>query len=247
MRKNMRGLGTIINTVGIILAGIIGSFLGNTFKPKLQDSLTKACGISVMFMGIAGAAEVMMTVENGALSSGKSMLIVLSLTIGMLIGELIGIEDGLERFGEWLKRKTRSTGDSTFVNAFMTASLTVSIGAMAIVGAMTDALTGDWSILAVKTVLDFIMVMVLTASMGKGAAFSAIPVLVIEGGFTLLARLLDPIMTETALAYLSLTGSILIFCIGINLVWGKMIRTANMLPSLVLSVVAAFIPWSVLH
>ncbi len=83
--------------------------------------------------------------------------------------------------------------------------------------------------------------------MGRGAAFSAIPVLVIEGGFTLLARLLDPIMTETALAYLSLTGSILIFCIGINLVWGKMIRTANLLPSLVLSVAAAFIPWSVLH
>ena len=243
---DMRGIGTIINTVGIIIAGIIGSFIGNAFKPRIQEALTKACGVSVLFMGIAGACEVMLTVENGVLSSGKSMLIVLSLTIGTLRGEFLGIEEGLERFGEWLKKKARSD-DSGFVNAFMTASLTVSIGAMAIVGAMTDALTGDWSVLAVKTVLDFITVMVLSASMGKGAAFSAIPVLVIQGAFTLLAGLISPIMTDTALAYLSLTGSILVFCIGINLVWGRMIRTANMLPALVLSVAAAFIPWPMLH
>lgn len=243
----MRGLGTIINTVGIIVAGIIGMIIGNVIKPKLQESLTKACGISVIFLGITGAVEGMVKVEGGALSSGKSMLVVLCLTVGTLIGELIGIEEGFERFGEWLKKKSGSSGDKEFVNAFMTASMTVSIGAMAIVGAMQDALLGDWSLLAVKTVLDFVVVIVLTSTMGKGAMFSAIPVFVIQGVFTLLASLLSPVMTETAVSYLSLVGSILIFCIGVNLVWGKTIRVANMLPALVLAVVAAFIPWSILQ
>ena len=87
----------------------------------------------------------------------------------------------------------------------------------------------------------------LTSSMGKGAVFSAIPVFVIEGGFTLLAKLIAPVMTENATANLSLIGSILIFCIGVNLVWGKKVRAANMLPALVLAVIAAFIPWSILQ
>ena len=243
----MIGLGTIINVAGIVAAGIIGHFFGRFFKPAQQEALTKCCGISVIFIAIAGAMEVMLNVENGVISSGKSMLVVLCLTIGTLIGEFVGIEDGFERFGEWLKRKTGNSSDGRFVEAFMTASLTVSIGAMAIVGAIQDGLLGDYTTLAVKTVLDFIVIIMLTSSMGKGAVFSAIPVFVIEGGFTLLSKLIAPVMTETATAYLSLIGSILIFCIGVNLVWGKKIRAANMLPALVLGVAAAFIPWSILH
>jgi uncharacterized membrane protein YqgA involved in biofilm formation len=103
---------------------------------------------------------------------------------------------------------------------------------------------GDYSTLAVKAVLDFIIIAVMTSSLGKGSAFSAIPVLVFEGAMTLLARLVSPIMTDLAVAYLSLIGSILIFCVGINLVWGKTIRVANMLPSLLLAVIAAYLPVS---
>ena len=243
----MIGLGTIINVAGIVAAGIIGHFFGRFVKPAQQEALTKCCGLSVMFIAIAGAMQVMLKVENGVISTGRSMLIVLCLTIGTFIGEVIGIEDGFERFGEWLKRKTGNSGDGKFVNAFMTASLTVSIGAMAIVGAIQDGLLGDYTTLAVKTVLDFIIVVILTSSMGKGAVFSAIPVFVIEGGFTLLSKLIAPLMTDAATACLSLIGSILIFCIGINLVWGKTIKAANMLPALVLAVAAAFIPWSILQ
>ena len=131
----------------------------------------------------------MLKIEGTKISSGRSMLVVLCLVIGTIIGELIGIEKGFEHFGEWLKKKTGNSGDTYFVTAFVTASLTVSIGAMAIVGAIQDGLTNDYSTLAVKSVLDFIIVAVMTSSMGKGAAFSAIPVFVFEGCITLLAIL----------------------------------------------------------
>jgi uncharacterized membrane protein YqgA involved in biofilm formation len=240
----MIGLGTIINTIAIVIGGIIGHFTGKLFKPEQQSSLNKACGISVMFIAIAGAMQGMVQIDDGALVSCKSMLVVLCLAIGTIVGELIGIEDGFEKFGEWLKKKTGNSGDKQFVNAFVTASLTVCIGAMAIVGAIQDGILGDYSTLAVKSVLDFIIIAVMTSSLGKGCAFSAIPVLAFEGSITLLAKLVSPIMTDMAISYISLIGSILIFCVGVNLVWGKIIRVANMLPAVILAVIAAYIPWS---
>ena len=239
----MIGLGTVINSVSIVAGGITGHFTGKLFRQEQQESVNKACGVSVLFIAIAGAMEGMLQIDGSAISSGKSMLVVLCLALGTMIGELIGIENGFEQFGEWLKRKTGNSGDAGFVNAFVTASLTVSIGAMAIVGAIQDGLLGDYSTLAVKSVLDFIIVAVMTSSMGKGAAFSAIPVFVFEGCITLLAKLVSPVMTKTALTYLSLIGSVLIFCIGINLVWGKKVKVANMLPAVLLAIGAAYLPW----
>ena len=239
----MIGLGTIINSAAIVAGGVIGQFAGKLFRQEQQEALTKACGISVLFIAIAGAMQGMLSIDGGEILSGKSMLIVLCLALGTVIGEMIGIEDGFERFGEWLKMKTGNSGDKQFVNAFVTASLTVCIGAMAIVGAIQDGISGDYSTLAVKAVLDFIIVAVMTSSLGKGSGFSAIPVLLFEGTITLLARLVAPVMTQTAVAYLSLVGSVLIFCVGVNLVWGKMIRVANMLPAVVFAVLAAYLPW----
>ena len=167
----MIGLGTIINSVSIVAGGIIGLFPGKLFKPQPRESLNKACGISVLFIAIAGAMEGMLKINGSEISSGKSMLVVLCLALGTIVGELIGIEKGFEHFGEWLKRKTGNSGDIGFVNAFVTTSLTVSIGAMAIVGAIQDGLLGDYSTLAVKSVLDFIIVAVMTSSMGKGSIF----------------------------------------------------------------------------
>lgn len=240
----MIGLGTIINVVAIVAGGLTGHFTGKLFREEQQESLTKACGISVLFIAISGAMQGMLEIDGGRLVSGKSMLVVLCLAIGTVFGELLGIENGFERFGEWLKEKTGNSGDKQFVNAFVTASLTVCIGAMAIVGAIQDGIMGDYSTLAVKSVLDFIIIAVMTSSLGKGSAFSAIPILIFEGSITLLARLIAPFMTDLAVAYLSLVGSVLIFCVGVNLVWGKKIRVANMLPAVLLAVLAAYLPWS---
>ena len=239
----MIGLGTIINSISIVAGGFIGHFTGKLFKERQQESLNRACGICVIFIAIAGAMEGMLKIENEKIISGKSMLVVLCIAIGTVIGELLDIEGKFEQFGEWLKNKTGNSGDSEFVNAFVTASLTVSIGAMAIVGAVQDGLLGDYSTLAVKSVLDFLIIAVMTSSMGKGCAFSAIPVFVFEGCITLMARLVSPVMTKTAVLYLSLIGSVLIFCIGVNLVWGKKINVANMLPSVIFAILAAYLPW----
>lgn len=237
----MFGLGTIINTAAIILGGFSGHLFGKALKERHQTSLTSACGVSVLFIGIAGAMQGMLSIQEGVISSGQTMLVTICLAIGTLIGEIVNIEDAFERFGEWLKIKSGNAKDKDFVNAFVTASLTVCIGAMAIVGAIQDGIFGDWSLLATKAVLDFIIIMVMTCSLGKGCAFSAIPVFLFEGTITAFATFLKPLMTDLAMDYLSLIGSILIFCVGLNLVWGKKIRVANMLPSVVLAVVAAFI------
>ena len=240
----MIGLGTILNSAAIVAGGLVGHLTGKLFRQEQQDALTKACGISVVFIAIAGAMQGMLRVDGASLLSGRSMLVVLCLALGTVIGELIGIERGFERFGAWLKVKTGNSGDRQFVDAFVTASLTVCIGAMAIVGAIQDGITGDFSTLAVKAVLDFIIVAVMTSSLGKGCAFSAIPVLVFEGAVTLLARLVSPVMTDAAVANLSLVGAVLIFCVGVNLVWDKRIRVANMLPAVLLAVGAAYLPWA---
>lgn len=237
----MVGLGTIINTLAIILGGLGGLLFGRFLKESVQDALCKACGVSTLFLGIAGALEGMLTVEGTGVVSGGTMLVIGCIALGSLIGALLNLEDGMERFGQWLKIKTGNARDTRFVDAFVTASLTVCIGAMAIVGSIQDGIKGDYSILAAKAVLDFIIVMVMTCSMGKGCIFSAIPVAIFQGSITALAGLIKPLMTDAALSNLSMIGSILIFCVGVNLVWGKKIQVSNMLPAVVLAVAAAFL------
>ena len=238
----MYGLGTIINTAAIVAGGAGGALFGRFLKEKVQDTLTKCCGISTLFIAVTGALEQMLSVENGAIVSHGAMLVIGCLTIGAVIGEMLDLEGAFERFGEWLKQKTGNAKDKRFVDAFVTASLTVCIGAMAIVGSIKDGITGDYSILATKSVLDFIIIMVMSCSMGRGAVFSAIPVAILQGSITALAGLLRPVMTAAALANLSMVGSVLIFCVGVNLVWGKKVRVANLLPAIVVAVIAAFLP-----
>ena len=239
----MYGLGTIINTAAIVAGGAGGALFGRFLKENVQDTLTKVCGVSTLFIAITGALEQMLTVENGAIVCHGAMLVIGCLTIGAVIGELLNLEGAFERFGEWLKLKTGNARDKRFVDAFVTASLTVCIGAMAIVGSIEDGISGDYSILATKAVLDFIIIMVMSCSMGRGAIFSAIPVAILQGSITVLAGLLRPVMTVGALANLSMVGNVLIFCVGINLVWGKKVRVANLLPAIVIAVIAAFLPF----
>lgn len=238
----MAGLGTIINTAAIIAGGLAGLLFGKFFPREYQDSLSTACGVSVLFIGIAGAMEGMLSVEGAAVASGRGMLVTICLAAGALIGEAAGIEARFEGFGQWLKVKTGNARDKRFVDGFVTASLTVCIGAMAIVGAIEDGIFGDCSILATKAVLDFVIILVMTCSMGKGCMFSAIPVAALQGGVTALARFIKPLMTDAALVNLSMTGSVLIFCVGLNLVFGKKVRVANLLPAVILAAAAAFLP-----
>lgn len=203
----------------------------------------KATGLCVIFLGIGGAIEKMMTVTETGLTSGGTMMIIGSFAIGSLIGEIWNIEKHLEHFGEWLKKKTKNDRDTKFVDGFVNTSLTVCIGAMAVVGAIQDGIAGDYSILAAKAVLDMIIVIIMTTSMGKGCIFSVIPVALFQGCITILSRFIEPWMTEQALTNLSLTGSMLIFCVGVNLIWEKKFKVANMLPTIVIAVIWALLPF----
>ena len=229
----MPGTGTIINVLAIIAGGFAGVRAGRLVSQKIRESLILCCGVCTLFIGISGALEKMLTVTPEGLSAQGSMMMILTLCAGTLIGELLKLDERLEQFGEWLKLRTGNAKDPQFVGAFVTASLTVCIGAMAIVGSIRDAIELDPSILIAKAILDFIIVLIMSASLGRGAAFSAIPVGILQGGVTVIARFLSPVMTEKALSNLSLTGSVIIFCVGLNLVFDRRIRVANMLPALI--------------
>lgn len=237
----MIGLGTILNVVAILVGGIIGLVFSRAISPRYQETLMQAIGVCVIFVGIGGAVEGMMTVTADRLQSGGTMMIVISYAVGSLVGEWINLEQRIEQFGSWLKVKTGNAKEKRFVDAFVTASLTVSIGAMAIVGSIQDGLSGDYSTLALKAILDMVIICVMSASMGRGCLFSALPVGILQGTVTLLARAIQPIMTDAALTNLSLTGSILIFCVGVNLLWEKKLKVANMLPAIVVAVLCAFV------
>lgn len=237
----MAGLGTIINVAAIIVGGLIGLFFSKAISARFQETLMQANGVCVLFVGISGAIQEMMTVTSDGLTSGGTMMIVVSFAVGSLIGEWIDLEHRMEQFGNWLKVRTGNGREKMFVDGFVTASLTVCIGAMAVVGAIQDGISGDYSTLLLKAVLDMLIICVMTASMGKGCIFAAIPVGIFQGLITLLARLIQPVMTDRALSNLSLTGSMLIFCVGINLLWEKKLKVANMLPAILIAVICAFL------
>ena len=237
----MTGLGTIINVAAIIAGGLIGLLFSKAITLRDQDTLMHANGVCVLFVGISGAIQEMMTVTSDGLTSGGTMMIVVSFAVGSLLGEWINLEHRIVQFGNWLKVKTGNSREKMFVDGFVTASLTVCIGAMAVVGAIQDGISGDYSTLVLKAVLDMIIICVMTASMGKGCIFAAIPVGIFQGVITLLAKAIQPVMTERALSNLSLTGSMLIFCVGVNLLWEKKLKVANMLPAIVIALICAFL------
>jgi uncharacterized membrane protein YqgA involved in biofilm formation len=162
-------------------------------------------------------------------------MMTVSLSLGAIIGEILRIDYRLEQFGEWLKQKTGNAKEAGFVDSFVTATMTVCIGAMAVIGSIEDGIYGNYSILLAKAILDLVIILIMSASLGKGCAFSALPVGIFQGSITLCAGFLAPVITEEAMAYLSFVGSILIFCVGINLLWEKKIKVTNLLPALVIA------------
>lgn len=242
----MPGLGTIINVCCIVAGGLMGLVGKRFISQRLQDALLKACGLSVIFLGLGGALEKMLTVAAAVdgsvtLSSGGTMMILVSLAAGSAIGEAIDLDARFEALGNWLREKTGSSGDATFVDGFVTASLTVCIGAMAIVGSIQDGISGDYTTLALKGAIDAVCICAMAASMGKGVVFSALPVGAWQGLVTAASTLLQPVMTQAALDNLGLVGSILIFCVGVNLIWPRTFKPANMLPAVFIAAAWAFV------
>ena len=232
----MFGLGTLINTAGVVAGSAIGMVLRRGLKKEMEQSLMSACGVASMFIGVAGTLQGMLRVENGSIETQGSMLLIFSLVLGGLLGELIDIEKRMDTLGEKLKAMFHAERDARFVEGFVNTSLIICVGAMAIVGSIQDGLTGDATMLTAKAVLDFAIVIVLASTYGVGVMCSALAILVYEGSLTLLAHFAGNFIGETLIANLSFIGSALIFCVGVNIAFGKKFRVGNMLPALLVPV-----------
>ena len=229
----MKGLGTLINVGTVLAGGILGLLFGKKIKDRMKETVTCVVGVAVMMMATGGVIEKMMTVNGNAITSSGTLMMICSLAIGTFIGEIVNIDRWIGIFGEWLKKKSKSQGDSQFVESFVMASCTFCIGAMTIVGAIEDGISGNYSILLAKSVLDGIMCCIMASTTGKGCVFSIIPIALIQGGITVIAMFAGSFMSEAALYNLSYVGNVLIFCVGLNLTFDKKIRVANMLPAII--------------
>lgn len=242
----MPGLGTLVNSAAIIGGGLLGVVGKKWIKDRFRSILNVALGLSIIAMSVSGFVAEMLTVkEGGGFGTRGTYMVVLSLVIGGFLGELIDLDGKMELFGDFLKKKTGNAKDAAFTEAFVSASLTVCIGAMAVMGSIMDGIAVDHKILFTKAILDFVIIMVMTAAKGKGCIFSFIPVVLFQGTLTALSFLLKPLLNDLAMSNLSMVGSILVLCIGVNLIGdGKFrIKVANLLPAVVLAVAAAYIPF----
>lgn len=226
-------MGTLINAGWIIMGGLIGLLLRRWMHERYQESVIRALGICVLFTGIHGALSEINQLSAAGHETGATLVPVVSLAVGTLFGEWLRLDVRMQQLGNWMKNKTGHVAEVRFTEAFVTTSMTVSVGAMAVLGALRDGLTGDYSILLLKGVMDFTFVLIMTASMGRGAIFSVLPVVLIQGFFTLAAHPLRPVMTPVALSFIGLTGSMLIFCIGVNMIWPNKLKPIVMLPAVI--------------
>ena len=235
----MIGLGTIVNVVAVLIGATIGLIIKGGLPSRFEKTVMTAIGLATLFIGINGTLSGMLVIgEDGSISSQHTMLLIASLVIGAVIGELIDIEKHLDNLGEWCKRKFKFQGEqnATFVEGFVSSSLLFCVGAMTIVGALEDGLNGNPSMLYAKSLMDGISAIVFTASLGVGVYFSILTVIVYQGGITLLARLIQPLLSDALISQMSLVGSVLIFAIGINLIFGKKVKTGNLLPAILVPI-----------
>lgn len=230
----MIGLGTIANTLAVIIGSGIGLMIKSGLKPRYQETIMQALGLSTLFIGVSGAMSGMLKIIDNGIETQGSMLLIGSLVFGALLGEFLNIELRLEQAGEWLKKKVHIKNDNTFVEGFVTATLVICVGAMAVVGALQDGLQGDVSTLFAKSVLDFVIVMVFASTLGVGVTFSALPLLIYQGSITLFASFLKTFLSPIVIVNLSFIGSVLIFAVGVNLCFNKKIKISNLLPAMII-------------
>jgi uncharacterized protein len=225
--------GTLLNIATVIAGSVIGLIFGARIPAKLKETIIAGMGLFTVAMGL----QMFLKTENPLIVLG-------ALLIGTLLGEWWRIEDGLHRLGEILEQRfsrEEDDGSNKFVRGFLTASLLFCVGPMTILGSIQDGLTGDYNLLAVKSVLDGFASIAFASTLGIGVAFSSLIILVYQGGISLLAGQLNAIVNASMMNELTAAGGVLLMGVGIsNLLEIKKIRVGNMLPALL---VAPLIVW----
>ncbi len=242
--------GTLINVVAIVLGGSVGALLGDRIPGRVRSTLTDTLGVFVVVLGIGDALTTFGTELSGALGRAAVLVVLGSLLVGGIIGEVIRIEERLERLGGWLRERTvrRSgaapagaaasdvdAGRARFIEGFVVTSLIVTVGPLAVLGALQDGLLGDWTLLAVKSLLDGPVALAFGSVFGIGVAFAALPLLVWQGGLSLVAGAAGGLVDDVMVAALGAVGGFLVIGIGLRLLELRQIRVANLLPALVLA------------
>ncbi len=221
--------GTFINIATVIIGGILGCLLGSKLPERVRQTVVTGLGLFTLAYGI-----------SMFIKTQNAIVVVLSLLVGILLGEWWNIDKELNNLGTWLEVKVLNSTDESsqkrFVKGFLTASLLFCVGPMAILGSVQDGLTGDYQLLVVKSILDGFAALAFAASMGVGVLFSVFPVLLYQGGITLLAVQAQSFFTDAMITEMSAAGGVILLAIGISgLLELKPIRSANFLPALVLA------------
>lgn len=215
--------GVLINAAAVAAGGVLGTLGGRLMPEKMKQTVLAATGLVSIGIGI-----------SGAIGSSNQLIPILSLVIGSVIGELLHIEDGATRAGDWLQKRFGKSGSIT--EGFVTGSLVFAAGAMAMMGALESGLKNDHTILMTKSVIDMAGSVAFAGSLGIGVAFSALSVLVLEGTVTLLASLLTGVLTDAVITEISVTGSLIIIGVGLNVLGLTKLRIMNMTPALLLPI-----------
>lgn len=222
------GIGTAINVAAVLAGGGLGVLVGAKLPKNMRHTALQAIGIVTLLVGVANFLEF-----------DNPLVPLVSVVLGLVVGEALGLDAALRRFGDHLERRF-SRGESPVSKAFVTTSLLFCVGPLTIIGALEDGLTGDYSLLALKSTLDFVASLTFAAVLGWGVLLSAGTVLLVQGSITLGAALVEGFVTEAMISATTATGGVLIFALGLGLLDLKEVRVANLLPAL------AFAPFLVL-
>lgn len=214
------GIGTAINVATVLVGGGIGTVVGARLPEGMRETAMQAIGIVTLLVGVSNFLEF-----------GNPLVPLVSVILGLILGELLDIHGALKRFGDYLERRF-SKGESPVSRAFVTTSLLFCVGPLTVIGSLEDGLTGDYSLLALKSTLDFIAALTFASVLGWGVLLSAGTVLVVQGALTIGAGFLDPFVTDAMISATTATGGILIVGLGLMLLDLKEVRVANMLPAL---------------
>jgi len=226
--------GTFINVAAILIGGTVGLLFGSRIPERFKNTVIAGMGLFTAAMGL----QMFFKSEN-------QLIVLGALIIGAMLGEWIGIEDWLQSFGQTLEKRfsrdTETGASSKFVRGFMVSSLLYCIGPIAILGSIQDGLTGDYKLLAVKSTLDGFASIAFASTLGVGVLFSSLPILIYQGGVSLLAHQLNAIVTDPMMAEMTATGGVILMGVAFNnLLELKKMRVGNFLPALA---VAPLIVW----
>lgn len=219
-------IATLVNCAAVI----IGSLLGLILHTKINESFKR-----VVYVG-AGMISLILGIKMGLVTT-RIVFMALALIIGGILGEWWNVEGGILRFGDFLKKRfAKKESGKDFAGGFLNASVLFCVGAMTLVGAFKAGAEGNYDLILTKSVMDGFMAIMLTAAMGIGVAFSAITILVYQGGITLLAGVLQPLVNELLLGELTAVGGVLVIMIGLNLIGLSKLKTANYIPALLVTI-----------